>query len=358
MEKMPSINMSINVNNNYSSSLQDNFICFRDNSNNSLAIQTAKILAFLVLLLSSLVGNTLILIIFYRRPDLKKTINYFIVNMAVSDFVFPLTVIPSTIMEVSSNSLHWPISGTTGLIICKLRWYLQTVSITVSTESLAWIAFDRFLAVVFPMKVHHFSSRSRACAIASTWVLAFLANAFGLYAFELVKLKKETICSNFHNLSFSYVTFSKVYTILFQIVPMVGMTITYSFIAVTLRRQDNVLRSQSVQGAYQQKRRAIKMALFTMSAFYICVLPMMIVFILWEYKIRLPCSFSRVYLFFAALMLYLSSVINPVICISFVQSYRLGLRDIFYSCWCKRTTARNNEVGDHQEVNLQRMVTA
>ena len=353
MEKMPSVNMSINDNNTYTSSLQDNLTC--DNPRDSLPIQTVKILAFLILLLASLVGNTLIIVIVYRRPELKKTINYFIVNMAVSDFVFPLTVIPSTIMEISSNSLHWPITGTTGLIMCKLRWYLQTVSLTVSTESLAWIAFDRFVAVVFPMKFHLFSSRFRACAIASTWVVALLANAFGVYAFELVKQNEEILCSNLHNRSFSYVTFAKVYTILFQIVPMIAMTISYSTMALTLGRQDKVLRSESVRQVNQQKRRAIKMAFSVMFAFYICVLPMMIYFIVWQYKIRLPCSFSRVYLFCAALMLYLSSAINPVICMSFVQSYRHGLRDIFYSCWCKRCKARNNEVGDQQEIHLQRI---
>ena len=328
MEKVPPIDTSSNVNN--TSSLQNNFTCYY--SNDSLPIQIVKIIALAVMLLSSLVGNTLILIIVYRRPQLKRTINFFIVNMAVSDLLFPLTTIPFYITETASNSLHWDISGTTGLIMCKLQWYLQTVSITVSIESLVCIAVDRFVAVFFPMKLHLFSSRSRACVIASTWVVALLANTFRFYAFKLVKQNGKTICSHFQNLSFSYVTFSKVYTILLQIVPMIAMTILYSAVAVTLRRQDNVLRSQSVQRGDQQKRRAFKMSLFIMFAFYICVLPMMIYFMLWEYKIRLSCSFTRVYLFYAGLMLYLSSSINPVILISFVQSYRLGLRDIFYSC--------------------------
>ena len=356
MEKTYSINLSINATNNtYHSSLQHNFTCHY--SNDTLPIQTVKILVFLVILLSSLVGNTLIIIIVYRRPELKKTINYFIVNMAVSDFIFPFTAIPFNILEIASNSLHWPIGGATGLIMCKMKWYLRGISTTVSIESLVCIAVDRFVAVVFPMKLHLFSSRSRACVIASSWVLALLANAFHFCSYELVKQNEETICSNFQNLSFSYVAFSKVYTILLQIVPVIAMTILYSAIAVTLRRQDNVLRSQSVQGAYQQKRRAIKMACCIMSAFYICMLPIVIYFILWEYKIRLSCSFTRVYLFYASLMLYLSSAINPVICMSFVQSYRSGLRDIFYSCWCKWCTARNNVVTDRQDINLQRIGT-
>ena len=344
--------MSSNVNN--TSSLQNNFACYSSNDSRSFPIQIVKILAFSITLLSSLVGNTLIIIIVYRRPELKKTINYFMVNMAVSDFVFPLTAIPFDIIEIASNSLHWPIGGTRGLIMCELKWYVQAVSITVSIESLVCIAVDRFVAVVFPMKLHLFSSRSRACAIASSWILAFLINSFHFYGFELVKQNEETICSNFHNVSFSYVTFAKVYTILLQIVPMIAMTILYSAVAVTLRRQDNVLRSQSVPRGDQQKRRAIKMAFSVMFAFYICVLPMMIFFIFWEYNIQLSCSFTRVHLFFAVLMLYLSSAINPVICMSFVQSYRQGLRDICYSCWCKWCTERNFEEGDQGEINLQR----
>ena len=347
------MNMSRNTNNTYSPSLQHNFTC---DYSDSFPIQTVKIIVFLVILLSSLVGNTLIVIIVYRRPELKKTpINYFIVNMAVSDFIFPLIAIPFHITEIASNSMHWPIGGTTGLIMCKLKWYLQGVSATVSMESLVCIAVDRFVAVVFPMKLHPLSSRSRSFAIASTWVLALLVNAFHFYVFQLVKQNEVTICSTFYNVSFLYITFSKVYTTLFQIVPMIAMTILYSAIVVTLRRKDDVLRPQLVQRVEQQKRRAIKMSFYIMCAFYMCVLPMVIYFILWQYKIQLPCSFTRVYPFCAAIMLYLSSVMNPVICTAFVQSYRHGLRDIFYSCWCKRCKARNNEVGDQQEIHLQRI---
>lgn len=65
-----------------------------DYQDDSFAVQCIKSLAFVFILLSSLIGNTLVIIIVYKRPELRNTINYFIVNMAVSDFVFPLTAIP------------------------------------------------------------------------------------------------------------------------------------------------------------------------------------------------------------------------------------------------------------------------
>ena len=350
---MSSVNISRDFNNG--SSLQENFRCVF--SKDSFPAQISKILACVILLLSSLVGNILIIMIVHRRPELRKTINFFIVNMAVSDFVFPLTAIPVTITEIATGSLEWPIGGTAGLIFCKLKWFLKAVSITVSVQSLIWIAVDRFVAVVFPMKVHLISSCSRPLAIASTWIVAMTANAFHFDAFELVKENEEVICSNFYNTSYLYMTYSKIYTVILQIAPLIGMSILYSAIAVSLRRQDKALRSPSVQKVHQSKRRAIKMALCVMAAFYICVLPMLSYFILWEYEVKLPCSFSKELLFIASLMLYLSSTINPVICMAFVQSYRDGLRDIFYWCWCNRLTTSNNETCEQEEISLRQIRT-
>ena len=347
------INMAINFNKSSYIIVHENSRC--DFSDSSFAVQISKIIVLAIILFSSLVGNTLIIIIVYRRPELRKTINFFIINMAVSDFVFPLIAVPFNIMEIASGSLQWPIYGTVGLTLCRLRWFLQSVSITVSTESLVWIALDRFVAVVFPLRLHLFSSRSRAFAIASTWFVAVLGNAYHFHVFELVKENEQTICSNFYNTNDSYMTYSKIYTALFQIVPLIAMTVLYSAIAVSLRRQNKALGSQSVQQGNQRKRQAIKIAFCVMAAFYFCVLPMISYFIIWEYEISLSCSVSKVLLFFAALMLYLTSTINPIICMTFDSSYCLGLGELFNSCWCKCFASRNSEIGEREGIKLQRI---
>ena len=117
---------------------------------------------FSITLFLSLFGNTLIIIIVYKCPELKKTVNYFIVNMAVSDFVFPLTTIPVYLAEASNDVWQWLIESTAGSILCKLRNFVMAVSLTVSIESLVWIALDRFVAVVWPMKFHLITSRFRS----------------------------------------------------------------------------------------------------------------------------------------------------------------------------------------------------
>lgn len=322
----------------------------------SIAVQVGKILAYAIILIFGLLGNAFIIVIVYKRQELRNTINYFIVNMSASDFVFPLTTIPLRIKEIASNSSQWPLGGTAGLILCKLRWFLQSASITVSTISLVWIAVDRFLAVVFPMQLHLISSRFRACAIASTWLVAMLANAFLSNAYELVDENEETVCSNSQNISFAYLTYAKSYTVLFQIVPLLATAALYSGIAVSLKRQDKALCSPKVrdqQQVHKKKLRAIKMAFCIMVAFYICFFPIVLYFIMWEYKIAVSCSFSHKLLFIASVMLFLSSGTNPVICMTFVQSYRQALKAILCSCsskWSPATTSRKK--AEYEERDL------
>lgn len=318
----------------------------------SIAVQVSKILAYAIILIFGLLGNAFIIVIVYKRQELRNTINYFIVNMALSDFVFPLTTIPLGIKDIASNSSHWPLGGTAGLILCKLRWFLQSVSITVSTISLVWIAVDRFLAVVFPMKLHLISSRFRARAIASTWLVAMLANAFLSNAYELVDENEETVCSNSQNISFAYLTYAKLYTLLFQIAPLLATA------TLSLRRQDQALRnSPQVRDLQRQVRkkklRAIKMAFCIMAAFYICIFPIVLYFILWEYTIAVSCSFSNKLLFIASVMLFQSSATNPVICMTFVQSYRQALKGILCSCsskWSPATTSRKKVENEEREL--------
>ena len=125
---------------------------------NSFPVKIFKILLYSIILLSSLVGKALIITNVRKRVELRNTVNYFIVNMVVSDFVYPLTVIPVQLTQVATSSLQWPLTGTAELIFCKLINFLGDVSITVSIQSLLWIALDRFVAVVLPMKVQLISS--------------------------------------------------------------------------------------------------------------------------------------------------------------------------------------------------------
>ena len=118
-------------------------------SSNPTAEKIGKTIAYCLLFIVSLAGNTVIGIIVYKTKTMRKPINFFIVNMAMSDLLFPIFVIPPLILMLYTDS--WLIGGSLGQAFCKLKAFLPDVSTAVSIQSLVLIAVDRFGAVVFPL---------------------------------------------------------------------------------------------------------------------------------------------------------------------------------------------------------------
>ena len=345
---MAFINITVNFNNESFTKGDENCDIF----DVSLPVKITKIVLFAIILLSSLVGNSLIVIIVYKREDLRKTTNYFIVNMAVSDFIYPLQAIPFNLVQMVSGTSQWPIGGTTGSILCKLGTYLRPVSATVSVESLVWIAVDRFIAVVLPMKAHLVSSKFRAFAIGSTWIVAMVINCFDLYAYEVQK-NHDLVCEASYDPTSTLITYAeKVRPALIHITPLPFMTVFYCVIVKTLRRQNKGLNCSAKNQMTQRKQRAIRMSVCIMIAFYICVLPMLLLqlTLFSEHEKEMSCSFYKGLVFAAYLMFYLSSTTNPIICMAFVQSYRRGMTDICQGFWHKCVPAGNVEPCQQEEI--------
>ena len=116
---------------------------------NPTAYRIGATVAYCLVFVVSLVGNACIGIIVYKTKTLRKTINIFIVNMAMSDLLVPLICIP--LQVVNLYRYPWLISGVLGNALCKLIPFLFEVSLIVSVLSLILIAMDRFGTVVWPL---------------------------------------------------------------------------------------------------------------------------------------------------------------------------------------------------------------
>jgi len=115
--------------------------------------------------------------------------------MALSDLVIPLILLPVKISELVTHSRHWFGSGISGSISCKFFLFASLVSLLVSAQSLVWIAIDRFVAVVFPMKLGPISSKIRAIAIISTWLCASFVNIPSLIYSKVVERGRAKTCT-------------------------------------------------------------------------------------------------------------------------------------------------------------------
>ena len=61
---------------------------------NSNALKIGGTVTLYLIFIVSLAGDSLIVIIVYKTPNLRKPINYFIANMASSDLLFPIFRVP------------------------------------------------------------------------------------------------------------------------------------------------------------------------------------------------------------------------------------------------------------------------
>ena len=283
-------------------------------------------------------GNIFIIFMVFKRQELRKTVNYFIVNMAVSDLAFSLTMIPIQLTGFATGSHHWRVGGTVGLILCKFYAFTPRLSYLISSQSLVWIAIDRFVAILFPMKIGLISTKIRITAIASSWIVAFALNSPLLVTWTLSYNGNTLYCapvnrkSVFPNQKADSVYFWLVLT-LCTIVPLSLMTFLYTAIAVALKRQSKALvhmASNLQKHSLRKQKRAVQMCFAIMIAYYICALPHG--FLYFVYYWSTSCVFRKTFSITAEFLLFSSAAVNPIISLSFVESYRRGLKNIVCSC--------------------------
>ncbi|XP_020631368.1 neuropeptide FF receptor 2-like [Orbicella faveolata] len=323
---------------NLTAQAQGNSLCV---TVDSPAEKISSVCAYSLILMLSFFGNVFIIIIILKHRELRKTVNYFIVNMAVSDLIFALVVFPFQITGLVAASSYWPVRGILGSIFCKLFHFANPVSIQVSAQSLVWIAIDRFVAVVFPIRIGFISTKIRTMAIASSWIFAGLLNSPKLIIWGLVQHGDYAFCSAVRSV-FTNHEANSVYEWLqvtfFLLSPLFLTSVLYTTTAIALKRQNKALADSApnVQRLSLKKRRqAIQMLAVIVALFYICIIPQSSLYFAPYIHWRPSCAFIRLFYFWAFFAYCSSTAVNPIICLSFVESYRRGLKNILCSCCAK-----------------------
>ena len=163
--------------------------CFRPG--NLTAEKVGKAFAYCLIIVVSLTGNSLIAIIIYKKKPMRRKINYFILNMALSmsDILISIFVLPMDFVELFVIS-----DGLLGQTLCNVVPFIKYLSCVVSIESLVLIAVDRFGAVVFPLRRPFISSKICPFLILATWIFGVIAFCPYLIAFKLVEHEGKWTC--------------------------------------------------------------------------------------------------------------------------------------------------------------------
>ncbi|CAG5923590.1 opsin 4xb [Menidia menidia] len=128
------------------------------------------IVAFFVFIIGALgiTGNALVMFAFYSNKKLRNLANYFIVNLAVSDFLMAFTQSP--IFFINSLYKEWVF----GDIGCKMYAFCGALFGISSMINLLAISIERYLVITKPLQTIHWSSKRRTTiAILLVWLYSF-----------------------------------------------------------------------------------------------------------------------------------------------------------------------------------------
>lgn len=299
-------------------------------------VRVIKGIVYFILFWWSLVGNFLVIAIVYRNKEMRTTINYMIVNMAMSDLLFTLVTIAEDFVRIiSGDTFNWVLKGDFGNFCCKVNYFIIDVSVAVSVFTMLIIASQRFRAAVFPMKPALIQKDRCAVAIAIIWIISGLLYVANLYRFKLQSSinGNKVGCTTYWDPPIDGYKADRIMwfiTICYIAVSFVLMAVLYLKIFFSLRERETLisrLGSTNRPSSREQTSRRVNSVLFVVViVFFLTWTPTMVYFSLTLYLNIVEFQPNVGYWIFFLTRTY--QAINPCIYFVFNRAYRQGLLDI------------------------------
>ena len=303
---------------------------------NSSSVKYLKTVAYVIIMLFSLLGNTAVIIIVAKNQRMRTTTNYLIVNMAASDLLISAFAVPRELTELYTGFRRWLIDGLAGLILCKLVYVFQDISTAVSIQSLVVMAIDRYHGVVFPFRPPIPTSKVCKVVIPVIWTVAIGVHGVYFYTVRLMVQDNKTYCSFRWAPTFeerhtqeNYFIFVSVFLIL---LPLCVIFSLYALIVLELKKRQRAGSSATVLS--NQRRRedgeVMKKILCLVFFFILRITPVTIAALLfyfaWDWNI--PCGMDKLFQT-AKFIFYSNTALNPCLYFALNNKYRQRLKDLF-----------------------------
>ena len=246
--------------------------------------------------------------------------------MAASDILDVITAVPLSLVYLYQSVKWFP--GGFGVFLCKFLPFLVFLSIGTSVLTLTVITFDRYLAIVRPMR-RPLSPKLTVIAIALTWIISGLVFASELYKYQLFNVSGQVICAprwvddlqESHKVTMyeMIVRFALLY-----LIPLLAMAILYSRIVLHLwkRKAPGEHIKNNHQRIERQNRKVIVMLITIVTLFAICWLPAHVNHFLVTFNFDafscLPTSLILTFYF----VTHANTAINPCLYLIFNESFR------------------------------------
>ncbi|BFY99600.1 hypothetical protein BsWGS_02640 [Bradybaena similaris] len=311
----------------------------------------AFIFPYLLTFIVGLVGNGLVCFAVLRNHNMRTVTNVFIVNLAVGDFMVILVCLPPTLIQDVTET--WFL----GTVCCKAVIFLQTTSVCVSVLTLSAIAVERWWAICYPLRFKSTLSRARKI-IVLVWVVSILtavpetvvAQAVPYQFPQRISSTLLTMCRPSWD-ALNQGIYHLVLAVLFYVLPMILMALTYTHIAAVLWKHEipGVVVASKIPGRKPMldgnrnaqdeqivaRRKAARMLIAVVIVFGICYMPVYLMNLL-RYFEAVNYDGNNEALYIQSLVIhwlpYINSSLNPVIYNFMSATFRKEFRTACIFC--------------------------
>uniref|UniRef100_A0A914V0I5 G-protein coupled receptors family 1 profile domain-containing protein n=1 Tax=Plectus sambesii TaxID=2011161 RepID=A0A914V0I5_9BILA len=292
---------------------------------------------FTVITVVGVLGNLLVIIVFAMNRAMRDSTHTLIINLAFADLAFLICCVPFTAVFYASNV--WPFSATW----CKVHIYLQYASAFASVWTLAFLSFDRFLAVVYPIRSLAWrSSKNTAGACLLLWVLVLALNSFWLHVYDKFEYEhngeNRTACiyvARFERTATSAEILSQAYgfCVAAFILPLLVTTVLYYFMIRRLWQSPfknyaevPAIRRMSAE-TIRAKKRVTRMIAVVTIVFALSWLPNNLRFVMEAHAYPKSTMSVSVMMFqlFGQVLAYANSCVNPFLYGIMSENFRKGV---------------------------------
>ncbi|XP_028396930.1 octopamine receptor 1-like [Dendronephthya gigantea] len=313
-------------------------------------------LAYGILGLLGLVGNIMVLMVVFMNKSMRTTTNILLVNLSSSDIVYTLLGMPGYMITDICNQ-RW-ILGRAMIMICH---GVSMLSIAASALTLIAIAFERYLAIVYPLK-DRVRNKNKArfwmlftiwvfsVAIASPYFITSTTKTVPLHVRENGKITLRNI--KFVDVEMNVLEWRVYYMIMFvclHVFPFVSLGILYSGIARSIRKPDKRLnetepvgeaRNQTVSGMSERNRRKTTlMVIAILVGFFICYFPFHLLYII-NMLFKDVENHRVIIVSSLRIVISLNTALNPIIYSLLSKRFRDKFRAILSCCQHKKHNGR------------------
>ena len=294
-------------------------------------------------------GNILVCLAIYFDKDLRQQqSNYFLFNLAVADLFTGTFVIPFCVAALVDG--HWRFGDTW----CQATAFVYYSLAIVGLETLAFISWDRYYAIFYPLKYGANVTPKRVCtmiALCWVWAVVFTIPCAILGWFRYGEY--ESMCTyNFSGTGDTWktrvITYSIFTIVLCVLVPSAVIIFCYLRIISVVRQQGRRIDTVTSTGAGNNsvsrryawrnyRFKGFRTITLVVVLFIISWTPFSVTrltkTVTWNHEI-IPAAADT----FASVMSLFSTAVNPVAYSLFRNDFRRAFKRLFRRACCKAVT--------------------